>query len=75
MLADVAAALDYGRCPCSGVYQHRAVEVRMTVSGKVVVLVDVPQGNCPTCGSRVYKPEVLERIESLMKATRFERRL
>ena len=47
----------------------------MTVSGKIVVLTDVPQGSCPTCGSRVYKPEVLERIESLMKTTRFERRL
>lgn len=45
----------------------------MTVSGKIVVLTDVPQGACPLCGSRVYKPEVLERIESLMKAGAFVR--
>jgi sulfoacetaldehyde acetyltransferase len=48
-------------------YDNRFVEVRLTVSGKVVVLTDVPQGACPNCGSRVYKAEVLERIESLMK--------
>jgi YgiT-type zinc finger domain-containing protein len=62
---------DYGRCPCSGTYEQRFVEVRMTVNGKVVVLTNVPQGACPTCGSRVYKAEVLERIESLMKGHRF----
>lgn len=57
----------YGKCPCSGTYEGRSVEVRLTVEGKVVVLEDVPQGACPKCGSRVYKLEVLERIEALMK--------
>lgn len=65
----------YGRCPCTGTYQSRFVEVRMTVNGKVVVLTNVPQGVCPMCGSRVYKPETLERLESLMKGTRVDRRL
>jgi YgiT-type zinc finger domain-containing protein len=64
---------DYGRCPCSGSYENRFVEVRMTVQGKVVVLTNVPQGACPLCGSRVYKAEVLERIESLMKGSKFDR--
>jgi hypothetical protein len=64
---------DYGRCPCSGQYENRYVEVRMTVNTKVVVLTDVPQGACPLCGSRVYKAETLERIESLMKGQRFQR--
>jgi YgiT-type zinc finger domain-containing protein len=59
---------DYGRCPCTGVYQQRFVEVRMNVRGKTVVLTGVPQGACPQCGSRVYKAEVLERLESLMKS-------
>lgn len=66
---------DYGRCPCSGVYDNRSVEVRLTVGGKQVVLTDVPQGACPNCGSRVYKGEVLERIESLMKGARVRRAL
>lgn len=45
----------------------------MTVNNKVVVLTNVPQGACPLCGSRVYKPEVLERIESLMKGMKFNK--
>ncbi|MGA9526177.1 MAG: YgiT-type zinc finger protein [Myxococcaceae bacterium] len=73
-MANDYGRFEYGRCPCSGSYQHRAVEVRMTVNGRTVVLTNVPQGACPVCGSRVYKAEVLERIESLMKAERFEKR-
>ncbi|MBL8918547.1 MAG: YgiT-type zinc finger protein [Myxococcaceae bacterium] len=68
-MADYAKR-DYGRCPCGGAYDNRSVEVRLTVNGKVVVLTDVPQGACPNCGSRVYKAEVLERIETLMKGAR-----
>lgn len=64
---------DYGRCPCSGIYQRRHVEVRMNVKGKAVVLTNVPQGACPQCGSRVYKAETLERLESLMKGGNFQR--
>ncbi len=45
----------------------------MTVAGKAVVLSNVPQGACPLCGSRVYKAEVLERIEALMKGLKFGR--
>lgn len=45
----------------------------MNVNGKTVVLTGVPQGACMMCGSRVYKAEVLERIESLMKGEPFTR--
>jgi len=38
----------------------------MTVEEGPVILTDVSQGACPKCGSRVYKAETLERIESLM---------
>jgi YgiT-type zinc finger domain-containing protein len=62
--------IEYGQCPCSGKYEQRRVEVRLTVDGKVVVLTNMPQGACPKCGSRVYKAEVLERIEALMKSSR-----
>lgn len=64
---------EYGRCPCRGSYANRYVEVRLTVGGKVVVLTDVPQGACPNCGSRVYKAEVLERIESLTKSQKLRK--
>lgn len=64
---------DYGICPCTGRYDGRSVEVRMTVKGRLLVLTDVPQGVCRMCGSRVYKPEVLERVEMLMKGERYHR--
>lgn len=64
---------DYGQCPCTGQYETRHVEIRMTVKAKVVVLTNVPQGACPLCGSRVYKAEVLERIESLMKGAKVDK--
>jgi YgiT-type zinc finger domain-containing protein len=59
-------ASEYGRCPCGGVYEQRFVEVRMTVAGQAILLEDVPQGACPSCGSRVYKAIRLEGIEALM---------
>ena len=64
---------DYGRCPCTGLYDRRFVEVRLNVRGKMVVLTNVPQGTCTMCGSRVYKTDVLERIESLMKGEQVRR--
>jgi YgiT-type zinc finger domain-containing protein len=63
--------VEYGKCPCGGEYESRVVEVRMTVQGEYIVLTNVPQGACPNCGSRVYKTDVLERIESLMKKGRW----
>ncbi len=58
----------YGRCPCSGAFTSRTVEVRIAVGGRTVHMEDVPQGACPDCGTRVYRPDVLERLESLMHA-------
>jgi YgiT-type zinc finger domain-containing protein len=58
---------EYGTCPCTGVYDRRRVDVRMTVGERVVVLTDVPQGVCPMCGSRVYKAGVLQVLEALMR--------
>jgi YgiT-type zinc finger domain-containing protein len=59
--------VQYGGCPCSGHYESRAVEVKMTVHGNLVILADVPQGACPKCGSRVYKLQVLEYVEATMR--------
>jgi YgiT-type zinc finger domain-containing protein len=61
------AAPDFGICPCGGRYENRSVEVRMSVGGEVVVLADVAQGACPVCGGHVYKADVLERIETVLK--------
>jgi hypothetical protein len=45
----------------------------MALQGRTVILTEVPQGSCMRCGSLVYKPEVLERIESLMMGRRAKR--
>lgn len=63
---------DYGSCPCSGFYDNRRVEVRLNVNGRVEILSQIQQGACPLCGSRVYKINVLDRIESLMRSTSLE---
>ena len=59
----------FGRCPCGGIYEKKIVEVRYTQSNEQFILRDVPQGACPTCGSRVYKSDILERIEFFYKLT------
>jgi len=59
--------VEYGKCLCGGHFEGRSVDVRMTVSGRAIILPDVPQGVCPICSSRVYKAQVLECIESLMR--------
>lgn len=58
-----ALGMTYGRCPCTGWYESRSVEVRMQVDSQEVVLTDVPQGACPRCGGRVYKADILEILE------------
>jgi hypothetical protein len=59
--------IEFGTCPCGSRYEVRWVEVRMTVDDEGILLSNVPQGACPLCTSRVYKPAVLERIEAVMK--------
>jgi len=70
-----SAAFDWGRCPCGGTYEHHLTDVRMTVAGEALTLSDVPQGRCPSCGSRVYKAESIARVEETMKGDPLDRRL
>jgi YgiT-type zinc finger domain-containing protein len=69
------APLNWGTCPCSGRYEQRVVEIKMTVNGEAVVLKDVFQGACPNCGSRIYKTGQLQRIEETMKGAPLDGRL
>jgi YgiT-type zinc finger domain-containing protein len=62
-----SSEIEYGQCPCGGHFKSREVEVSMTVFGRAIVLPRVPQGVCPTCASRVYKAQVLECVESVMR--------
>ena len=61
-----ASEIEYGHCPCTGLYEHRSIEVELVVEEKAVVLTGIPQGECPLCGSQVYKMQIMERIEALM---------
>jgi len=42
----------------------------MNVGRSTVLFTDFPQGACPLCGSRVYKAEVLEIHEAILKGDR-----
>jgi hypothetical protein len=65
---DAGGVRSYGRCPCSGHYEARSVEVTIALDrDEPVVLSDVPQGACDTCGARVYPAAVLSRLEMLMR--------
>ena len=67
-LDDFGPLADFGTCPCGGTYEARVVQVQATVAAELKVLPDIPQGACPDCGGRVYKPQTLEFIEaSLMR--------
>ena len=67
-LVDFGPLAEFGTCPCGGTYEARVVQVQATVAGELKVLPDIPQGACPECGGRVYKPQTLEFIEaSLMR--------
>ena len=39
----------------------------MSVADETVVLEHVPQGACPTCGSRVYKAATLKMLETVLR--------
>jgi hypothetical protein len=65
----LSRVFDYGTCPCGGKYDNHMVEVRIKGVGDEPVLKNVPQGVCPVCGGRVYKAQVLERIEAIFRGT------
>lgn len=68
MGANDGGGYDYGSCPCAGMYVGRFIEVEMVVAGRNVVVTAIPQGECPGCGSQVYKMQIIERMESLLRA-------
>lgn len=57
--------IDYGVCECDTPFESCYLDVRLSICDTIVVLSGVPQGVCPNCGCRVYKPGTLERLESL----------
>jgi YgiT-type zinc finger domain-containing protein len=58
----------FGECPCGGTYETRRVEVHLRVEEQDVMLANLPQGACTSCGSLVYSGPVLRRLEYLMRS-------
>jgi hypothetical protein len=56
-------------CPCGGFYDEKRVEVRFQAVGDTpsIVINDVLQGACDSCGGRVYPEWTLVRIEAAMR--------
>ena len=60
---------DFGVCPCGGQYNVKLVDIRFTANPSMQrELLDMPQGECPRCGSRVYTLADMQRIESVMRS-------
>ena len=61
-------AFNFGQCPCKGgAYRTQYVKVSASLQERQVVMEDVAQGACDSCGSRVYKADTLRRIEAVMR--------
>jgi YgiT-type zinc finger domain-containing protein len=67
-LAGIVHDVQRDSCPCGGRYEPKLVEVTVTVDDEQRVMTDVSQRACPECGSRVYSPATLERIESVIRS-------
>jgi hypothetical protein len=61
---------DFGRCPCGGRFETKVVDISIAAPTGPVRLSDVPQGHCPNCQSRVYRPEMLAHIENVYRMSR-----
>jgi hypothetical protein len=61
-----APHVDFGNCRwCKEGFEYNSVEVEIEADEGDYTLTDVPQGYSPSCGSRVYKAGMLERIEAI----------
>jgi hypothetical protein len=57
---------DFGKCPCTmGRLKSQRVEVRMAFRGRRLTLPGVLQGKCSQCGTTVYRPQTLARLETI----------
>ena len=62
----------FGTCACGGAFEERVVPVTAPQRGKKKddQLLEVEQGVCPFCNSRVYKTLSLQSVEAAFRASR-----
>jgi hypothetical protein len=60
----------FGTCACGGAFEERVVAVTAPRKGrrKSAQLLEVEEGICPICGSRVYKTRSLQSVEAAFRA-------
>ncbi len=64
------------RCEyCNGYIVERKVDLPRKVSGKYVLIKNVPVGVCRKCGMRYYAANVLKTIEESIKRRKAEKKI
>jgi hypothetical protein len=60
----------FGTCACGGAFEEHVVAARAPRKGrrKSAELLEIEEGICPVCGSRVYKPRTLQSVEAAFRA-------
>ena len=60
----------FGTCACGGAFEEHVVAVTAPKKGrkKGARLLEVEQGVCPVCKSRVYKTRSLQAVEAAFRA-------
>ena len=59
-------APDFGKCPCTmGRLQPRHIDIRLKFRGRTLIINGVLQGKCGQCGTTVYRPQTLARLETI----------
>jgi len=60
----------FGTCACGGVLEEQLVAITAPRTGRrrAVQLLEVEEGVCPICKSRVYKTRSLQCVETAFRA-------
>jgi len=57
----------YGKCECGGDIIEDKITYFRKFNKKMYIFENVPVGICKECGERIFKGEVLEKLEDISK--------
>jgi len=55
--------MTYGRCECGGDIVEKRISLIRRYNGNPIEFQNVPVGICINCGERIYKGEILQKLE------------
>ena len=61
--------MEYGICECGGKITEIRIKYHRVFNKKLFEFENVPVGVCRNCGERIFKGEVLEKLEKLSKSS------